>query len=166
MELGQKEFVWKIKAICLICLAGDNISLSFLTAMMFIQFLPSSPGYSSHLEVQPSKPIRICSLLAYTCAARAVVPWLQRFWPQVGMCSPGQSKQLHCLTVLGNFSGLSPYPSHTPFPLRGAIVSALSFLPRSITVPYPLSVHPGNGGLTHAPSTTKFYTPKKHDPGW
>lgn len=135
MELGQKEFVWKIKAICLICLAGDNIPLSFLTAMMFIQFLPSSPGYFSHLEVQPCKPIRICSLLAYTCAARAVVPWLQRFWPQVGMCSPGQSKQLPCLTVLGNFSDLSHYLSHTPFPLWADIVSAHSFLPRSMTVP-------------------------------
>lgn len=77
----EQEFIWQIKASCLLCLAGDDIFLSFLTVMVFIQFLPSSHGHYSHLEVQFSVPVGACSLLAATSAARAVVLWLERHWP-------------------------------------------------------------------------------------
>lgn len=78
VEFGH-EFIWQIKFSRLLCLAGDDIFLSFLTVIVFIQFLPSSHGH--HLEVQLSMPIGACSLFTAIFAARAVVLWLERHWP-------------------------------------------------------------------------------------
>lgn len=73
-EIWIEEIVCQSKATCLNCLDGGNIFLFFLTVMMLIQFLPSSPGHVSHLEIQTFKPTGTYSLLTDTSAARAVGP--------------------------------------------------------------------------------------------
>ena len=45
-EIWIEEFVCQIKATCLNCLDGGNIFLFFLTVIMLIQFLPSSPKHT------------------------------------------------------------------------------------------------------------------------
>lgn len=125
VEFGQ-EFLWQIKASCLPCLAGDDIFLSFLTVLVFTQFLPSY-RHISHREVQFSMPVGACSLLAATYASRAVVPWLERHWPgwrwipQANgprLITSLQSKQLPCLTLI-----------EISVVLRKALLWPLVFLP-------------------------------------
>lgn len=70
--------VCQIKAICLICLARDNIFLSFLDShgVYPVSAFSPSPGHASHPQVQTSLPMGTCSFLADASAAGAVVPWL------------------------------------------------------------------------------------------
>ena len=100
--------MWQIKVMCLICLAGDNI-LSFLTLVVFIQFLPSSHRHFSHVEVQTT-PLRTCSLHTDTSP--------KSFGPEV--VPPGQWANTHFIytiktAVLPQFSKVI---SEVPLPLH------------------------------------------------
>lgn len=101
--------MWHIKVMCLICLAGDNI-LSFLTVMLFIQFLPSSHTHFSHVEVQTT-PMWTCSLLTDTSAVRALALGRGEFPKDKGPIPIAftRSEKLPCLILLGHFRG-SSYP--------------------------------------------------------
>lgn len=103
-------------------------------------------------------PVETCSLLAVTSAARAVIPWLQRLWPWVGMSCPGQGAQTPYITA----AALPHSPSNSSGS-EGGVAAPHSFLPRSITIPWSLSGHPDNSQpllLTHHPSRN-FIHPKR-----